>query len=334
VSSKISRSQGKQARVATVNLSSAATHAASEGGNNDTERDPVSQDHIYQGIPSLEEPAQPDHETGSVRSSVPPTGRQTSVAGQPFIRRPISRIEERNEDTVDDQSLVRKNESLSVNETPARNGAEQSLMPIQSAGPDTSYSFHLSPLADFSVNQGDRALNLEMSYVAQRTNPSSLRQVHGTFALATGDLIKHITDVEPYEPYWEHVRRLILRQKGLITLHKLNEFCPRLEELDVSDNDIGQLSGIPSSLRTLKIPRNCLSNLTPWSHLVNLQYLDVSGNDIETLDGFSSLIHLRELKANDNKIRNIDGILDLNGLLSLKLSNNSVTVVDFEGSEL
>ncbi|KAJ5990242.1 hypothetical protein N7522_010449 [Penicillium canescens] len=333
VSSKISRSHGKQARVATLNLSSAAAHAASERGNNDTERNPASQDHIYQGIPPLEEPAQPDHETGSVRSSVPPTGRQTSVAGQPFIRRPISRIEERNEDTVDDQSLVRRNESLSVNETPARN-AEQSLMPIQSTGPDTSYSFHLSPLADFSVNQGDRALNLEMSYVAQRTNPSSLRQVHGTFALATGDLIKHITDVEPYEPYWEHVRRLVLRQKGLITLHKLNEFCPRLEELDVSDNDIGQLSGIPSSLRTLKIPRNCLSNLTPWSHLVNLQYLDVSGNDIETLDGFSSLIHLRELKANDNQIRNIDGILDLNGLLSLKLSNNSVTVVDFEGSEL
>ena len=81
------------------------------------------------------------------------------------------------------------------------------------AGPEISYSFHLSPLADFSVNQGDRALNLEMSYAAQRTNPSSLRQVHGTFALATGDLIKHITDVEPYEPYWEHVL-MVRRQKG------------------------------------------------------------------------------------------------------------------------
>jgi Leucine-rich repeat (LRR) protein len=192
----------------------------------------------------------------------------------------------------------------------------------------------MSPLPDFSVNEPDNSLNREMTYVAQRTNPGSLRQVHGTFALATEELIKHITDVEPYEPYWEHVRRLVLRQKNLITLHKLSDFCPRLEELDVSDNDIGQLSGVPSSLRTLKIPRNCLSNLTPWSHLHNLQYLDISGNDIETLDGFSSLIHLRELKANDNQIRNIDGILDMNGLLSLKLSNNSVTAVDFEGAEL
>ena len=331
--SKSARSQHKQARVSTVNLSPHVSRPSPPAAHDGPQPD-SNVDHVYHGIVPSEDTVQPDHENGTVRSSVPPTGRQSSVAGQPFIGRPISRIEERNEETIDEQSIVQRNVSLHVQETPARNGAEHHLMPLHSAGPDTSYSFHLSPLADFSVNQGDQPLNLEMSYVAQRMNPSSLRQVHGTFALATEDLIKHITDVEPYEPYWEHVRRLVLREKGLITLHKLNEFCPRLEELDVSDNDIGQLSGIPSTLRTLKIPRNCLSNLTPWGHLVNLQYLDVSGNDIETLDGFSSLIHLRELKANDNQIRNIDGILDLNGLLSLKLSNNSVTAVDFEGSEL
>ncbi|CAG7963607.1 unnamed protein product [Penicillium nalgiovense] len=334
LSSKTPRSLGKQARVATVNLSSPLVSRPSSRGEPDNAQSDPDANHTYHGVVPDESAAPADHENGSIRSSVPPTGRQTSVGGQPFIRRPISRIEERNEETIDDQSLIRRNDSLHVQETPAKNETEHSLMPIQNAGPDTSYSFHLSPLADFTVNQGDKPLNLEMSYVAQRTNPSSLRQVHGTFALATEDLIKHITDVEPYEPYWEHVRRLVLRQKGLITLHKLTEFCPRLEELDVSDNDIGQLSGIPPTLRTLKIPRNCLSNLTPWGHMVNLQYLDVSGNDIETLDGFASLIHLRELKANDNQIRNIDGILDLNGLLSLKLSNNSITAVDFEGSEL
>ncbi|KAJ5083448.1 hypothetical protein N7456_012875 [Penicillium angulare] len=260
--------------------------------------------------------------------------RDASVAGQPFIRRPISRIEERNEEAAEDLGIVRTDEHMAMQQTPGIGAGERSLVPIQSGEHDNSYSFHMSPLAEFSVNQPDHQLNLEMSYVANRTHPTSLRQVHGTFALATEDLIKHITDVEPYEPYWEHVRRLVLREKGLITLHKLSDFCPRLEDLDVSDNDIGQLSGVPTTLRTLKIPRNCLSNLTPWSHLTNLQYLDISGNDIESLDGFSGLIHLRELKANDNQIRNIDGILDLNGLLSLKLSNNSLAMVDFEGSEL
>ncbi|KAJ5120740.1 uncharacterized protein N7515_010128 [Penicillium bovifimosum] len=334
LSSKNPNSQGKQARVATVNLSSPLVSRSSSTEESHDAQPNLQPNHAQHGTVPDEGNTQAGLGSVSTRLSAPPTARQTSVGGQPFIRRPISRIEERNEENGDEQSLVRRNESVQVQETPVRTETGQSLMPPQSAGLDTSYSFHLSPLADFTVNQGDQPLNLEMSYVAQRTNPSSLRQVHGTFALAVEALIKHITDVEPYEPYWEHVRRLVLRQKGLITLHKLNEFCPRLEELDVSDNEIGQLSGIPSTLRTLKIPRNCLSNLTPWGHMVNLQYLDVSGNDIETLDGFSSLIHLRELKANDNRIRNIDGILDLNGLLSLKLSNNSVTAVDFEGSEL
>ncbi|KAJ5371349.1 uncharacterized protein N7496_007441 [Penicillium cataractarum] len=319
--------QQKKSRVATISFSSPlVSHVAYRDDTNESEAS------AQQG--DSKDETSGDQKGGSARSSVPPRPRETSVAGQPFVRRPVSRIDERNEDVGDDLSLVRLSDSPGAKDAVGVNAGEQSLVPLLSPEQENSYSFHLSPLPDFSVNQPDRPLNLEMSYVAQRTNPTSLRQVHGTFALATEDLIKHITDVEPYEPYWEHVRRLVLRQKGLITLHKLNHFCPRLEDLDVSDNDIGQLSGVPSTLRTLKIPRNCLSNLTPWSHLTNLQYLDISGNEIETLDGFSSLIHLRELKANDNQIRNIDGILELNGLLSLKLSNNSMTTVDFEGTEL
>ncbi|KAJ5159538.1 uncharacterized protein N7482_006542 [Penicillium canariense] len=328
-SATASQQQPQKSRIATISFSSPlVSHVAYP----DDPTQPES--NIEQGEPKAEISDAADPNGASARSSAPPRARETSVAGQPFVRRPVSRIDERNEDCGDDLSLVRIDDSLVVQNTAGGNAAEQSLVPLLSPDQETSYTFHLSPLPEFSVNQPDRPLNLEMSYVAQRTNPTSLRQVHGTFALATEDLIKHITDVEPYEPFWEHVRRLVLRQKGLITLHKLSHFCPRLEDLDVSDNDIGQLSGVPSSLRTLKAPRNRLSNLTPWSHLTNLQYLDISGNEIETLDGFSGLIHLRELKANDNRIRNIDGILELNGLLSLKLSNNSMTAVDFQATEL
>ncbi|PWY64206.1 leucine-rich repeat protein [Aspergillus eucalypticola CBS 122712] len=231
-------------------------------------------------------------------------------------------------------SLVRRGSDGSVASTPDKSNVNNSLVRFQHLGPDTTYSFHLSPLPDFTIDQIDQPLHLEVSYVAQRTQPTSLRQVHGTFALATEDLVKHITEAEPFEPYWENVRRLVLRHKGLITLHKLCDFCPRLEELDVTGNDIGQLGGVPPSLRTLNIQDNCLSNLTAWGHLTNLQYLDVSGNELESLDGFSSLIHLRELKANDNNITNIEGIFDLDGLLSLQLRNNGLTAVDFGRAEL
>jgi Leucine-rich repeat (LRR) protein len=235
---------------------------------------------------------------------------------------------------ADNDLSILRGDSGDVESTPDKDHPETSMMYLTQTGSDTTYSFHLSPLPDFTADGIDQPLHLELSYVAQRTRSTSLRQVHGTFALATEDLVKHLTEAEPFEPYWDHVRRLVLRDKGLITLHKLNEFCPRLEDLDVSDNEIGQLGGVPTSLRTLRIPRNCLSNLTAWGHLVNLQYLDVSNNELDSLDGFGSLIHLRELKADGNNIRNIDGILDLNGLLTLKLSNNSLGAIDFGTGEL
>ncbi|KAL2849572.1 hypothetical protein BJY01DRAFT_245858 [Aspergillus pseudoustus] len=252
---------------------------------------------------------------------------------QAFRRRSISKIDEGSEDVVEGQSLVRRN-SGSLEPTPAEGDIHESLDYLGNTGMDTSYSFHLSPLPDFTVGQIDQPLHLDVSYVAQRTHPTSLRQVHGTFALATEDLVKHITEAEPYEPYWEHLRRLVLRHKGLITLHKLSEFCPRLEELDVSENDIGQLSGVPSTLRNLSILNNRLSNLTAWSHLANLQYLDISGNELDNLDGVSELIHLRELRADNNTIQNIEGIFGLNGLLTLNLKNNCLKSVDFETAEL
>ncbi|KAF7159975.1 hypothetical protein CNMCM6106_007390 [Aspergillus hiratsukae] len=264
-------------------------------------------------------------EQGTGRTAEGPNGRPRPSRSS--LRHVISTTEDKSDFADNDLSLLR-------GESTAEDHPENSLMYLPQTGRDTSYSFHLSPLPEFTVDGVDQPLNLELSYVAQRTHSTSLRQVHGTFTLATEDLVKHLTEAEPFEPYWDHVRRLVLRDKGLITLHKLNEFCPRLEDLDVSDNEIGQVGGVPTTLRTLRIPRNCLSNLTAWAHLVNLQYLDVSNNELDSLDGFGSLIHLRELRADGNNIRNIDGILDLNGLLTLKLSNNSLAAIDFGTAEL
>ncbi|KAL5343534.1 hypothetical protein BJX70DRAFT_352739 [Aspergillus crustosus] len=252
---------------------------------------------------------------------------------QAFKRRSISKIDERSEGTGEGQSLVRRS-SDSLERASMEGNVDESLVYLQEHGLDTSYSFHLSPLPDFTVDQIDQPLHLDVSYVAQRTRPTSLRQVHGTFALATEDLVKHITEAEPYEPFWEHLRRLSLRHKGLTTLHRLSDFCPRLEELDVSENDISQLSGVPSTLRSLTILNNRLSNLTAWGHLGNLQYLDISGNELDNLDAVSGLIHLRELKADNNNLRNIEGVFGLNGLLTLKMRNNCLGSVDFEAAEL
>jgi Leucine-rich repeat (LRR) protein len=207
-------------------------------------------------------------------------------------------------------------------------------MPPPTTGRRTNVSFHLSPPPDFNLDPVDDAYALEVSYIAQLRGDISLHGVECSFSLATEELVKKLTDVEPYEPYWEYIRQIDLREKGLITLHMLNDFCPRIEELDVSDNEIGQLSGAPPNIRNLKIANNCLSNLTAWGHLINLQYLDVSGNEMDNLLGFAGLKHLRELKADDNEIKSLDGVHELDGLISLSVRNNRLEMVDFEKSEL
>ncbi len=259
--------------------------------------------------------------------------RRFSLGGRGFTARAVSRIEERLEETVDHPFRTSHNRSLDVTvSTP---------LPLQSnqgtaCGPlSTSHiSFHLSPLPDFTINENETSLQIGIGHVAKRSGQSSRKEIENSFALATQDLVRKITDVEPYEPYWEHIRKLELKDKQLTTLHVLNQFCGRLEELDVSNNEISQLSGAPSSIRNLKIQRNCLTGMTAWNHLTNLQYLDISGNEVESLDGFRDLVHLRELRADDNKITSLEGVLDLDGLLSLKVRRNLLVKVDFEATEM
>jgi Leucine-rich repeat (LRR) protein len=125
-----------------------------------------------------------------------------------------------------------------------------------------------------------------------------------------------------------------LKDKKLTNLHKLDEFCGRLEELDVSDNQISQLNGAPQTIRHLRITHNHLSDLTAWGHLSNLQYIDVSNNEIESLSAFKYLVHLRGLRADNNKIKSLDGIGNLDGLLSLRLRGNLIESVDFKDTKL
>jgi protein NUD1 len=248
-----------------------------------------------------------------------------------FVGQPVARIEEQDEgETGHDLSVVHVSQTVDVM-TPMQQKTRKDAPVV---APGAASLICLTPLSEFTLHQVDQPLHLEASYVAQRAHPNSLQQAHGSLTLAVDELIRAINQAEPHELYWEHIRRLDLTEKGLEALHCLEEYCGATEELRISRNRIRQLSGIPRSVRTLVAQNNCLSGLTAWGHLQNLQYLDISGNKLESLDGLSCLPHLRELKANRNQIRNLEGILDLDGLLHLELRSNDLSVVDFEGAEL
>ena len=262
-------------------------------------------------------------------------GRKLSAATQAYAGRPVSRIDE--DDEVSFQCPEAKQTSamgLTVTTPQAlRSMSEYLPLPPPTAG-TSSIGFHLSPLPDFTVHQINESVNLDVDYIARRRGLLSVQEVEGKFSLAIRDLVQKITDVEPYEPYWEYIRMLDLHNRGLLTLHMLDEFCRRIEELDVSNNELGQLNGAPESLRILSARNNCLSSLTAWGHLHNLQYLDVSANQIASLKAFHGLVHLRELRVENNEIESLDGITGLNGLIKLKVGRNRLTRLSFEGCNL
>ena len=263
------------------------------------------------------------------KSGYPSSSRRMSVGHQSYIARPMSRLDEQ-----DEMSMIHISNGGPLNvalSTPVPAPKSELIAPRTSVT-SSSVTFQLSPLPDFSVHQVDRPLDN-----VSATQPLRIRsaaQADRRVSQATLEMVKKITDVEPYEPYWDYLRALDLHERNIASLHMLNDFCGRLEELDVSSNQIRELTGAPFTLRHLRIRHNCLSNLTAWNHLHNLQYLDVSGNQLQNLNGFQSLVHLRELRADDNQIEDIRGIQGLDGLIRLSLRRNQIEGVNFEDTEL
>lgn len=51
--------------------------------------------------------------------------------------------------------------------------------------------------------------------------------------MASDQLVKVITDVQPFEPYWEELREVDLAGKGLEGVGRLKEFLPALDEVNL-----------------------------------------------------------------------------------------------------
>jgi protein NUD1 len=266
-------------------------------------------------------------------STIRKASRGVSLGRQTFSGRPVSRIDERDEDSGEENDDLHRR-SISVIVTTPAPKREVSMV---FATPRPSHeigTLTLTPLSDFTIHQEDESFGLDVSYVASRQRYTLGEGQQRTLSLSIKALVEKITEVEPYEPFWENLKQMELREKSLTTLHKLDEFCGKIEELDASHNQISQLSGAPTSVRHLRMTHNCLSDLTAWNHLINLQYIDISNNEIDSLSGFKCLVHLRRLRADNNKIRSLDGIGQLDGLLSLRLRGNLLESIDFSGTRL
>ncbi|KAK9317709.1 hypothetical protein V1522DRAFT_404006 [Lipomyces starkeyi] len=174
----------------------------------------------------------------------------------------------------------------------------------------------------------------DISYIKSRHDATAVSQLESSFSIAVQNLVKILSDIHPFEPYWQDITILELQGRDLETLVRLDEWCPQLLNLNVNENNLGYLTGVPESTRVLRAAHNNFSELTAFGFLSNLQYLDLSNNQMETLDGMSRLVHLREIIVDNNELVNIDGIMQLDGLLRLSIRGNKLETLNFENSNL
>lgn len=106
-----------------------------------------------------------------------------------------------------------------------------------------------------------------------------------SFAVSHDKLVELITEVQPFEPYWEDLTVLDLSKRGATSVARLKEFLPKLDEINLNDNKLNYLSGVPKTVRSLFAAGNKISSLTSVNHLSNLQYLDLSRNDLDSVNG-------------------------------------------------
>ncbi|KAF2018841.1 hypothetical protein BU24DRAFT_418395 [Aaosphaeria arxii CBS 175.79] len=267
--------------------------------------------------------------TGPKRNprKTPLSGARTLPNRQKAVMRPNNEL-----DTVEETSNRNYRMQVSMNvSAPVLQKQDMLFPPSSPAKGDVT--FMLSDLPEFTLHQVDEC-ELPDRVVVKHDGIGFSKALEDRYAQGTADLVKALQDVKPDEPYWEDIREIDLHDRSLANLHRLDEFCYRLETLDVSDNSISQVKGIPDSVRRLRAENNCLTGLTSWGSLLNLQHLDVSGNDIDSLDGLGDLIHLRTLKIDNNRVESLEGIFHLDGLMELSASGNCIEFVDFARSNL
>ncbi|CAL1713429.1 unnamed protein product [Somion occarium] len=216
-----------------------------------------------------------------------------------------------------------------VDDSPSKNSSGRpptdELQPIKPRKPSSTRAVVGSPSRDLSRRVFSKTESFRSSRAPSR-NATFLTEC--SFGVAHDRLVQVITDVQPFEPHWEQLSSIDLSKKNLDSVVRLKELLPRLDSLFLNSNQLLWLSGVPGGVRTLSVAFNCLTGVTSFSHLLNLESLDISDNGIDSLRQLECLRHLRELRADGNNVDNIDGLQKMDGLVKLSLQRNNIRTID------
>ncbi|KAI5824933.1 L domain-like protein, partial [Schizophyllum commune Tattone D] len=197
----------------------------------------------------------------------------------------------------------------------------------------TSVVVDVSPSA-FPVPPG-RPLSHEERVLRTQTNTPNVTRgtamsAFPSFSLARSALIRALTDVVPFIPYWDTLREVDLthgrRGQKLESLVGLEDCCPVLVGVRVANNALTYLTGLPRTVLRLDAAHNQLSETTSFGECcARVEALDVRGNRLAGgADNLAPLQALRTLDASKNRLTSVAGLQRLRNLVRLDLHGNRI----------
>lgn len=127
-------------------------------------------------------------------------------------------------------------------------------------------------------------------YSSKEFRMISLLSAYNTELFAVGT--EELEDGKSEDVEIEKDLKLIDKNQEMV--HPLDAYCRSLKNLDISRNNFQQLIGVPVGVMELSVMVNCLSDATMLSHLVHLEFAEVSGNQLTSLAGLRGGRHLSD----------------------------------------
>lgn len=93
-----------------------------------------------------------------------------------------------------------------------------------------------SPNGDGSSSRRVSSRSQSLSSKSPRTgskNANATFLTECSFGVTHDRLVQVITDVQPFEPYWEELTTIDLSKRNIDSVARLKEFLPRLDSLSV-----------------------------------------------------------------------------------------------------
>ncbi|CDO95225.1 unnamed protein product [Kluyveromyces dobzhanskii CBS 2104] len=142
---------------------------------------------------------------------------------------------------------------------------------------------------------------------------TNVSQMDTSYDLTKREIMSRILEIEPNPANWQTLYEVDLSDQAIRdSCIGINELLPNLIDLDVSNNELISLQGIPKRIQTLCIAKNKLrTQLIQFQDLPHVEHLDISANNLSALQDLritAPLSHLRCLDVSNTGINSLMGL--------------------------